>query len=756
MRRHRSTARTKQGSIAAALGWLLIAALAGTCAGAEASFLDIGEQQDVVASDREPWTIQADTLSYDAKAKAYLAEGNVFISSGDRSIKADWARLDSVEQRAELAGNVTLRFGRDWLQGEHVIWNLDTETGWVDGGTVYFSESGFYVRGKNITKTGPSQYELQEGIITSCNPDDPDWTIRTRDLRVKVGGRGVAKHSSFWAGPIPLFYTPFAVFPVNRERQSGFLFPTLGSSSLNGFGVEVPYYWAIRQDMDATFTAHYMEERGIMAGMEYRIRHPKWGQGIWMVHYLDDQADKSHLRDEGYPFEQSDRYWVRGSHTFALPHEIEGFLTLDVVSDRNFLKEFERGSVGFDETNNALRRFSGREILNDKSVLSRESSLYLVRRNDNQLMSFDTRYWDNLDRSKDERTLQQLPRIAYDITPTHPMLSPFYYSLESAGVHYWRPEGDKGTRFDMLPRIYYPVHLWPYLVLEPSMGIRTTLYSVDWDDSDHSPTKARVLPDVVLELSSRMERVYAFNRWNITAVQHVVRPEFQYEWIPDEDQDDLPEFDRIDRIGNRHALRYGFSTFLISKRMIRDANNEPAAHYLELGRLRVTQAFKLDRSSDDDLLQTEAGKRFSNVDFELDLTPGSWLNLSYDVSVSPYDYSTTRHDLALGLRDSRNNALNLSYRYREDMDLDEIISGVHLAIRPNLFIYTYHDYSFDQKEMFEESYGVYYQHGCWGIRMGYKEEDEDREFMLAFTLLGLGQVGTGYVSGFGFSPAGNP
>ena len=92
------------------------------------------------------------------------------------------------------------------------------------------------------------------------------------------------------AGPSPI--GRYLACRSKQERHSGFLLPWGGETTLNGFEFELPYYWAIRQDMDATFYAHYMQNRGLMGGIEYRIDNPEWGKGIWMFNFLDDQAEQ--------------------------------------------------------------------------------------------------------------------------------------------------------------------------------------------------------------------------------------------------------------------------------------------------------------------------------------------------------------------------------------------------------------------------------------------------------------------------------
>ncbi|MGQ9483430.1 MAG: LPS-assembly protein LptD [Desulfosoma sp.] len=697
------------------------------------------QTRNFFARSEAPWTIEAQTLRYDAMQRIYQAEGDVHITSDNKSIRADWAQVDLEKQEAQLAGSVRIQYGSDWLTGNKVIWHLDTETGWVDGGTVYFSENGFYLSGKTITKRGPDRYHVSRGTLTSCDPAAPDWSIAFADLDVTVDGLGWAKHGSFRLGKLPVFYMPFAFFPVNKERQSGFLLPTLGSSNLHGPYLEIPLYWAWRQDMDWTFYANTMKKRGVMLGAEYRMDHATLGEGVWFVNYLADQADPEDLKAHGYPFQERDRYWLRARHTVELPHQAEMFLDLDLVSDQNFLKEFQSGSVSRTATNRAFRRVSQREILNDETITSRESSLYVLRRWESAVASMDVRYWNQLDRKLDETTLQQLPYLRASVTPSALGLGSTYYSLDASAVHYWRPQGDAGLRTDIFPTLAYPIHWFPYLAVEPSLGLRSTLYQADTSGKEEAAFTSRWVPEARLTASTRMERVYRPS--DTLAVQHVIRPDLLYVFIPDIDQEDLPFFDDLDRIGRQDTVLYGFSSFLTTKKTQSPPGQDPQSFYKEWARLAVHQAYLVGEPVPKPPIETQPGKRFSDILMSLDLTPERYLNLSYDVTYSPYQGRANIHDLSFWLNSHRGDWAQVTYRYRQDTAVDEIIGSAHLQVRPPLSLYVLYDYSFDKEETFKQVYGLQYRHGCWGLRMSYREEAKEKEVSLALVLVGLGQIG---------------
>ena len=698
-----------------------------------------------VNTSQDAWTVDADKITYEQEKKLYEAEGKVRVVSADRSIQADWALLDAQSQQVELKGNVLLRFGRNWLQGEHVIWNLDSETGWIDGGMVYFADTRFYVQGKSISKTGPSVYELQEGFLTSCNPADADWKIKYDKMKVEVGGYAWATNTSFWARSFPLLYTPLIALPVKQDRQSGLLLPWAGSSTLNGTEGELPFFWAIRDDMDATLYGRMMQKRGWMSGLEYRLNNQKFGEGVWHFNYLDDQANADFEQQQGYPLQTRNRYWLRSRHNLDLPYLIEGKLDLDMVSDPNYLKEFVNGSTSFGTSDRIFQERFGRGILNDKTVAYRESTLYLERPFESTLLSLDTRYWDQTNRDAQNLTLQKLPSLGFNAIPTWIDGVPFYYTMQSSWANYWRNEGTQGNRLDLFPRLAYPLHWKSYLDAEASAGVRSTSYWVDWQENSRNPNpwQGRVLSDVRVDLTSRLNRVYNLELANYQAIQHALRPEVIYEYVPEVSQDNIPTFDNLDRDLAHHDLRFGFSTFLTTKEVQKDAENNPVAGYREIMRLRILQQLNIERPPLDEVLNPNPKSGFADLLLRLDVMPKSYLGLTYYSVFLPDEARAKQHDFFLSLDSGRGHLFRVGYQYRNDFPIDEVITEMGLKVLPSIHVTTYHDYSLKKQELFSQGYGIRYVHGCWGVGFIYEREAEDNRFLVSINLLGLGTIGSG-------------
>ncbi|MEN6439800.1 MAG: LPS assembly protein LptD [Syntrophobacter sp.] len=714
-----------------------------TLAGSGPFALGKAEVGDALAS---AWNIEAEKLSHDQERQLFEAEGSVRLSSGTRLIEADRGALDMVNRKAELWGNVSIQYGRNWLRGEHVIWNLDTETGWLDSGVIFFAENNFYVQGYSIAKTGPNQFELKEGFVTSCNPAEPEWRFQYRNMTVDTAGTAWAKDVSMWASGMPVLYIPIVGVPVNRARQSGFLIPWAGYSDLTGFDFEIPYYLAFRDDMDATFYARYMDKRGFMAGAEYRINNRQWGEGVWQFNYIRDQADKDFLASEGFPFQTKDRYWIRGRHNVDLPWDIEARIDVDFVSDRYFLHEFKNGSTSTVQDDRIFRQYFGRGLLHDTDSLVRESTIYLEKHTESSLLSMDARYFQQLQENMDENTIQRLPSFTYSILPQWIGNTPFYYTLDSSAVNYWREEGDKDQRIDIYPRAYMPLHWKNYIDVEPSVGFRSTSYVIDWNDKNFDNYTQRAVSDAKVEMSSRLNKVYPVSLGSVMAIQHSIRPEVSYEYATQATQGRSPHLDRLDEDQSRNGVRYGFSTFLTTKQMVPDAEGNMVPSYREWARLRMFQFFNVQKPAVDDPLFTtrilDDGP--SPVGVRFDLMPQKYITFSYDADL---DWLGTgegnAHDMFMTLDSGKGHILRVDYQLRDDLGINEITTEAFIQILSNVYLNAYHDYSIDQSILFRQGYGIRYYRGCWGIGFAFERDGEDNRFVFSIDLLGIGNIGSG-------------
>ena len=101
---------------------------------------------------------------------------------------------------------------------------------------------------------------------------------------------------------VPIAYMPYFSAPdPTVKRKTGFLMPRRSRySSKYGFGVEIPYYWALAPDYDVTFSPRLMTRQGVLLQGEWRQRLINGAYSIRASGIY--QLDKDYfLRDGGPP-----------------------------------------------------------------------------------------------------------------------------------------------------------------------------------------------------------------------------------------------------------------------------------------------------------------------------------------------------------------------------------------------------------------------------------------------------------------------
>src|SRR5262249_43759357 len=88
---------------------------------------------------------------------------------------------------------------------------------------------------------------------------------------VHSGDTATAHSARFNILGYPVLYSPYAIFPADSSRHSGFLTPRIGESGMRGFQLLQPYYWPINRASDATFAFDLETSQRVGGLAEYRL-----------------------------------------------------------------------------------------------------------------------------------------------------------------------------------------------------------------------------------------------------------------------------------------------------------------------------------------------------------------------------------------------------------------------------------------------------------------------------------------------------
>ena len=690
---------------------------------------------------------------------------------------ANFIRFEQKQMKAYAEGDVVLSNGEDILSGSSMDLDLEDQIGSVEDGYLFIKENNYHLTGKTIKKDGEKTYTIDEATLTTCDGEKPDWKITGKDVKVTADGGGSARHATMWAKNTPVLYTPYFLYPARKKRQSGLLWPEFGNSDRWGWYYNQPLFLVIDKSSDATFNGHYMDKRGMRGGLEYRYYLNDWSKGTWMIDGFDDNhTDTGGNSSDDWGFEDGtteilrkndERYWLRGSHHQRLPYDVRAQLDLDIVSDQDYTREFKNGHMGWQNSKNYFEKEFNRD-LDDYNDPVRTNRLNFNKLWPQYSLNVEMRY--NLDSTirnsgEPDITLQQLPLVNFDAVKQRISTSPFFYNLNSQYLYYWSDDGQRTQRLNAHPRLYLPFQLKPFFTIEPSVGLRGTMWYLD--KKDYGPEGdqqyySRGMFDTRLDFFTEVFNIYRTKGKTFEAFKHTVRPRVVHTYISKQNQDDLPNFDSTDRIDDQNLLTYSLTNTLTSKarkegsfeftrRIDQDkatiVDSQTDYSYNDFLRFELEQTYDIREANEKD-----SEKPFSPISARLDLFPGKYIALDADALWSVYDYKFLSHNIGATLWDQRGDRLQLEYRYTDSSDetdlnqVQSIFGDLRLRITDRLKVSGLYEYNYLDNTRVQTGFGLDYRADCWSIEGRVIDKvnvDHTTDLSWGFTikLFGLGEFG---------------
>jgi len=694
----------------------------------------------LLMTDEGPWEISAKTLTYKHKEKIYIAEGDVVITKNGQFLQTQKATYDVDSGDVEAMGDIRLKSGDDILTGERGSFNLKTKAGRMDNGHLFLSGNNYYISGEIIEKLNGDTYRLKGCKLTTCDGDSPAWSITGSEVEVTIEGYGKIKHAAFRVRDVPVLYLPYMIFPAKTKRQTGLLPPMLGYSGRTGVNVEVPFFWAISEQTDATFYQRYMSKRGYMQGLEFRYLADEDSKGIFMFDILSDREDKKNMNDpdevELSPFgrRNSTRYWFRSRVDQDLPFRLVARLDADFVSDQDYLKEFKSGLFGFEARPDLAEEF-GRPF-EEKRSPTRRSAFRLSRDAENYSLQAGSSYNQRPENPPVDQTSQPLGSLDFNLLPEKVMHLPVYFSLESDYDYVWRDEGLKGNRLSLSPQLNFPLWLGPYIEFEPMVGytINDQWFDDNRGDGTHHSRKAF---ETGARMSTNLERIYALDWRNAKKLKHRIWPVLSYNYrVPYGQGDESPWFEPVDVDGKKNSIMFSLENFFDA----RLENKKGQVTYRQWATFNLSQEYDIDekRRHEDPGRKREP---FSPLSADFTLRPFPALDFSGSARWDHYDHTMASGDLSLDLSversGDRTDTYSVDYQYQE-YDQESLNFWVEVNLAYGFSVGSSLQRDLDLSENISNSYWLQYKSQCWGVKLVGEMEDNHTSIMLQFHLLGLG------------------
>ncbi len=695
--------------------------------------------------EKTPWHITARSLTFDEKKAVYIAQGDVLITKGDESIYTKRAVYNTKTGIAVTSGGIRFVAGQDILTGTQGEFDLKRKTGKIKNGRLFLSQNHYYITGKEMEKLSKDTYLIKDCRLTTCDGVNPAWAITGSEVTVTVEGYGKVKHAAFRAHGLPILYVPYIIFPAKTKRQSGLLPPRIGLSTRNGMDIEVPLFWAISDQTDATLYQRLITKRGYMQGLEFRYISDKDSKGAFLFDILSDKKKIKNMNDpddvELSPYDRTNttRYWFRSKIDQKFPHGLDARLDADVVSDQDYLREFEGGLFGR-EARADLAKGYGRPMEETNSP-TRRSALRLAHDGDIYSLQALACYDERPEHPTEDQTPQPLGGIELMLLPDQLIDLPIFASLDSDYDYVWRDVGQKGHRLALSPEVKVPLWLFgDYIEFEPSVRYAFVSQWLDEPGSDNDYQYKRAY-EARARMSSTAERIYDLKWGKTKRLKHRVSPVLAYTYRAlYNEKDYTPWFEPIDHDseedGKTNLVSLSLENFLDARQ--EDENDRVT--YRQWAAASICQGYDIDEARRE---RDPGGKRrpFEPLTAELSITPfpdldlrgtGKWDHYEHEISSA-----TISCDFSIDRSGGRRDSYRVDYRYATDGQKNlDLRTDVNLLFGLSVGGSLERDLELDYN--ISNSYWLEYQTQCWGVKLAAEKRDEKTSIMLVFQLLGLG------------------
>ena len=298
-----------------------------------------------------PMLVQATEIKYDYTNSSVSAVGNVQIYFNGATIEADEVTYNQKTKRLLAQGNVRLTEADGKITyGQVIDLTDDYRDGFVDSLRLETADDTRFAAQRADRSQG-NYTVLQNGVYTACEPcrDDPKKPPLWQVQAARIIHDESEKMIYFEDARIEFFGTPIAWVPFMSapdptvKRKSGFLYPTLSDTTQYGFGVEIPYFWALAPNYDLTVETMVTTRQGELFQGEWRHRLMDGAYSIKAAGIFQQDPGYFAQRDGvNSPTAQSFRGAVQTSGQFSLSDKWVWGWTGILVTDSQFLYDYRR------------------------------------------------------------------------------------------------------------------------------------------------------------------------------------------------------------------------------------------------------------------------------------------------------------------------------------------------------------------------------------------------------------------------------
>ena len=654
-------------------------------------------------------TIDGDAIT-GFKSEELVAIGNAVVVRGDQQISADKIVYRPEGKRIHAVGNVILKQPGLKLLGEELSYSAENETGEIDAVQYFLEENNAHGIASTLFIEGKERQRAADATYSTCDVRENDVYLKTSLLTIdRASDTGYAKHPRIIFKGAPILYSPFITFPLGDNRKTGLLTPSYGQSVANGFELEVPFYWNIAPNYDATITTRNMANRGTQLKTEWRYLGANFG----------GQFDYDYIGDDRLSTEKK-RNFYHLAHTQNLYDGLSGYLDFQGVSDDDYFTDLSTD-------------------LSLTSQVHLPRKLGVIADGGPWTTSFEMVHYQSLGFAASP--FQTDPRIYTTVSPKE------FFGSEIGGfaelIRYSHPTQNGATRTILAPYAQLPLEN-DFLTVTPRVTYHLSHY-----DIENGSTYNRSIPIYSLDSSVIFERNLSVS--DLSMVQ-TLEPRVFYAYAPYRDQSDFPNFDS--------GLKgFDFSSIFTDNLFSGNDRVNDANHFT----VGLTSRF-FESSSGIERLRLSGAQRYfaggnkvsGNSSNRSDILLGVAGRLTNALAVdSLLQYSgvldrVQKHQHSLTFSPEIRKTFRLTHRSERDSQEQFDVSG-QWPLSGEWSAAGKWNYSKDSSRLIEGLAGFEYDSGCWGLRflasrllIGQQSNGDGKystQYMLQLDLKGFTRIG---------------
>ncbi len=646
--------------------------------------------------------------------------GAVNLRMGGREITSEALQFD------EASRLVTTTVPSQFRNDDYVIlsrsasYDLNREAGIFNNSEFTLVSLG--ARGKAeqmmIEKSGSAT--LTNLSYTTCAPGRDSWRLSADSLQLDHDkGIGTARDATLRLGEVPVFYTPYARFPIDGERHTGLLFPTIGNNSRTGFDARLPIYLNLADNYDATLTPRFMSNRGQQLGTAGRYLFAR-SIGTLQLEYLPNDAQ----------FANKSRTFGEFHHDQLINNRLSLHVHYAEASDTRYFEDL-----------------SYKPGLSTVPYLESSARLIYQAPSSYSLQALVQKFQPLAGTLAVDDPYQRLPELSFDGVMRNEFLNS-RLGLTAIATNFAKSNSVEGVRQVLKPRINLTQDTGAYFAALEG-DFHYTRYQLRDAQKQMLAGRQSSLPTVSGDTGLR------FSRTDADGGLQLLEPRLFYLYTPYRDQSGLPVFDAGQPDFDFPQL-FARNRFIGEDR-VADANQLTTALTYRaldplLGATRLTaslgQIYRFDPSR-----VTVPGLAVADRGSSDYLASGEWrvspkLSTTLLLQVSPDTGQFSRTSFALRYRDAGYRA-DFGYRYRSGLLEQYDVSGAAPIARAYK-VATRVRYSVRESRLLDSLLGVEYETCCYSAQIAYRRYlinsrgQIDTGIFFQLELKGLSRLGTGF------------